>query len=73
MVESGLVQGEGRIRATTEKLSQRVLKKGKISVSAEKIVDSGRVPRRGRNRANTEKLSGRVPKNGRISVNSGKG
>ena len=33
MVESGRVQGKGRIRATIEKLSGRVSENGRISVS----------------------------------------
>ena len=33
MVEFRQVSGKGRIRASTEKLSGRVLKKGRISVS----------------------------------------
>ena len=36
MVESGRVPGKSRIRASTEKLSERVSEKGRISVSTEK-------------------------------------
>ena len=35
MVESGRVAGKGRIRASIEKLSRRLLKNGRISVSTE--------------------------------------
>ena len=62
MVKPGRVPGKGRIRASTEKLSGRVHKNARISVSTGK----------GRIRASTEKLSGRVPKNARISVTTGK-
>ena len=37
MVESRRVPGKGRIRASIEKVSERVLKKGRISVSTEKF------------------------------------
>ena len=57
MVESGRVLRKGRIYASTEKLSERVSEKGRISVSTGK----------GRIRATIQKLSGRVPKKGRIS------
>ena len=36
MVESGGVSAKGRIRASIEKVSGRVLEKGRISVSTEK-------------------------------------
>ena len=81
MVESGRVPGKGRIRASTLKLSRRVSKNVRISMSTRKwlnqceyrkMVESGRVPRKGRICASNEKLSGRVPKNGRISVSTGK-
>ena len=41
MVESGQVQGKGRIRATLEKLSGRVSEKGRISVSTRKRQNPG--------------------------------
>ena len=41
MVESGRVLGKGRIRASTEKLSARVLKNGRIGVSAAKWKNPG--------------------------------
>ena len=64
MVESWLVLGKGRIRASTEKLSGRVPKNGQLPVSTEKwynldeyqkMVESGRVPESGRIRATTRK------------------
>ena len=64
-----------------EKLSGRVPKNGRISVSTEIWLNPGeyrekvelvRVPGKGRIRASTEKLSGRVPKNARIRVSTGK-
>ena len=56
------VPGKGSIRASTEKLSERVLERGGLSVSTGK----------GRIRVSTEKLSRRVPKNGRIGVSTEK-
>ena len=41
MVESGQVPGKGRIHASTEKLFDRVLKDGTISVSTEKWSNPG--------------------------------
>ena len=41
MVESGRVPGKGRIRASTEKLSERVSEKGRISVSSENWLNPG--------------------------------
>ena len=41
MVESGGVLGKGRIRASIEKVSQRVPEKGRISVSTEKWLNPG--------------------------------
>ena len=64
-----------------KKLSGRVPKNGRISVTTENLknpgeypekVESSRVPRKGRIRGSIEKLSGRVPKNGRISVSTEK-
>ena len=72
MVESGQVPGKGRIRASIKKLSRRVSKKGRSSVSIEKIIESGRVPRKGRIRPSMEKLSRRVPKKGQSSVSAEK-
>ena len=62
MIEFGRVPGKGSIRASTEKLSERVLERGGLSVSTGK----------GRIRVSTEKLSRRVPKNGIISVSTEK-
>ena len=67
MVESGRVPGKGRIRASIEKLSRRVLEKGRMG-EYRKMVEFGGVPGKGRIRASIEKLSGRVPEKGRISV-----
>ena len=63
--------------------SGRVLGKGSICASIEKVfemgynqceyrklVESGRVPRKGRIRATIEKLSGRVSEKGRISLST---
>ena len=62
MVESGRVLGEGRIRASTEKLSGRVSEKGRFSVSTGKWQNPGEY---------REKLeSMRVSEKGRISVSS---
>ena len=41
MVESGRVQGKGRIRSSTEKLSGRVPKNNRISVSTGKLENPG--------------------------------
>ena len=41
MVESGRVPGNGRIRASIEKLSGRVREKGRMSVSTEKWINPG--------------------------------
>ena len=41
MVESGYLLGKGRIRERTEKLSERVSEKGRISVSTEKWWNPG--------------------------------
>ena len=72
MVGYGLVPGKGRIRASVEKLSRRVPKKGSNLCEYRKMVESGRVPGKGRIRAIIEKLSRRVPKNGRFSVSTEK-
>ena len=42
MVESGRVQGKGRIRASIEKLSGRVPKNGRIGVSTRKWYNTGK-------------------------------
>ena len=39
MVESGRVPGKGIIRASDEKLSKRVSKNGRMSVSTEKLLN----------------------------------
>ena len=55
MVETERLLGEGRIRASTKKLSGRVPEKGRISVNTEKWKNPGEY---------TEKVeSVRVPKN----------
>ena len=65
MVESGQVPGKGRIRVSTEKgqnrceyrkivETERVLRKGKILASIEKL--SGRVQEKGRISTSTETL-----------------
>ena len=41
MVESGRVPGEGRLRATIEKLPGRVSEKGRISVSTRNLENPG--------------------------------
>ena len=41
MAESGRVPGKGRIRASIEKLSRRVLEKGRIYVSNENWLNLG--------------------------------
>ena len=81
MVESGRVPGKGIIRESNEKLSMRVSKNGRISVSTgkwsnqcvyRKMVESGRVLGKGRIRVSTEKLSERAPEKGRINVSTEK-
>ena len=62
MVESGLVLGKGRIRASTEKLSGRVPKKGRISVRTKKLLNPGDY---------SEKVES-VREKGRICVSTGK-
>ena len=66
------VSGKGIIRASNEKLSRRILKKCRISVTTEKMDESGRVREKDIIRASNEKLSKWVLKNGRISVIIGK-
>ena len=70
MIESGRVPRKGRICASNEKLSVRVLEKGRISVSTGKMVESGRVPGKDRICATIQKLSGRVSEKGRISLST---
>ena len=41
MVESGPVPGKGRIPANTEKLFERIVEKGRNSVSTEKLQNPG--------------------------------
>ena len=55
MVESGRVPGKGRICASIEKLFERVLEKGRISVSTEKWSNPGKYPEKGRISVSTEK------------------
>ena len=71
MVESGKVPGKGRIRASIEKQSRRVLEKGRMG-EYRKMVEFGRVPEKGRIRASIEKHSGRVPEKGRIRLSTEK-
>ena len=55
MVESGRLPGKGRFRASTEKLSGRVLDKGRMSIITQKWLNPGEY---------REKVdSVRVPKN----------
>ena len=81
MVESGRVPGKGRIIASIEKLSRRVLKKGQIYESSEKRWNPGdyrekvefvRVSKNCPNdyRKNVESVW--LPKNGRIQASTGK-
>ena len=72
MVESGRVEGKGRIRASIEKTV--LTSTGKCSNECEnpKMVESGRVPAKGTICASIEKVSRRVPENGRISVSTEK-
>ena len=55
MVESGRVPGKDRFRASTEKLSERVLDKGRMSISNKKWLNPGEY------REKVESV--RVPKN----------
>ena len=55
MVESGRVPGKGIIRASDEKLSKRVSKNGRMSVSTGKFLNTGEY------REKVESV--RVPKN----------
>ena len=71
MVESGRVPGKGRIRASIEKLSRRVLEKGRMG-EYWKMVEFGRVPEKGRIRASIEKHSGWIPEKGRIRLSTEK-
>ena len=81
MVESGGVSGKGRIRASIEKLSGRVLKKGRISVSTGKWLNPGQY----QEKVESERVSNNcpdeyrkmvesvfVPENGRIRASTGK-
>ena len=72
MVESRRVPGKGRIRVSPKKLSGRVSKNGRISVTTEKWKNPGEYQKKVESVSSTEKLSRRVPKNGRISVSTEK-
>ena len=72
MVESGRVSGKGRIRASTEKLSARVPKNGRISVSTAKWKNRGEYWEKVEVVRVLKKQPRQVPKNGRMSVNTGK-
>ena len=72
MLESKRLLGKGRIRASIEKQSGRVPKKGSIQCEYRKMVESGRVLGKGRICASIEKQSGRVPEKGRINVSTKK-
>ena len=71
-IESARGPGKGRIRARTEKHSERVLKNSGIRFSTRKTIESGGVLGKGRIPTTTEKLSERVPKNCRIRISTGK-
>ena len=60
MVEFRRVPGNGKIPASIEKLSGRVMKYGRLSA----MTENGRI------RASIEKLYGRVLQKGRINVNT---
>ena len=68
MVESEAIPGKCGIRPSLQKLSQRVPKKGPISVRTGKMVESGPIPGKVGIRPSLEQLSRRVPKKGPISV-----
>ena len=68
MVESGRVPGKGRIRASIEKVSRRVPKKGSNQCKYRKMVESSRVPVKCRIRASIDKVSRRVREKGRMTV-----
>ena len=81
MVEFGQVSGKGRIPASIEKLSQRVSKNGRISVSTRKCenlgvyrekVESVRVTKSCPHEYRKRVESVGVPKNGRIRASTGK-
>ena len=57
MVESGRVQGKGRIRASTEKLSGRVPKNARMSVSTGKWSNLGEY----REKVESERVTKKCP------------
>ena len=69
MVESRQVPGQGRIRASIEKLSREYRKRVE-SLCVPKMVESGRVPGKGRIRPSIDNLRRGVPENGRIYVST---
>ena len=72
MVESKRAPGQGRIRASIEKLSRLSTGKGSNQCEYRKMEESGRVRGKGRIRAIIEKVSRHVPEKGRISVSTEK-
>ena len=81
MVESGQVPGTGRIRASIEKLSRRVLEKGRVYGSIEKLwnpgeyrdkVESLRVSENCLSKYRKRVESVGVQKNGSIRASTGK-
>ena len=81
MIESGRVSGKGRIRASVEKLSERVPKNGIIWVNTGKWKDSGenrdkvesvRLQKKCSNQYRKMVESRSVPENDRIPARTGK-
>ena len=72
MLESVRVSGQGRICASTEKLSVQVREKSRIRGKYRKSVESVRVPGKGKIRTSTEKWSVQPTGKGRIRVSTGK-
>ena len=72
MVESGIVPGKGRIRASIEKTVSANTGKGPNQCEYRKMEESGRVPGKGRIRASIKNLSRQVPKKGQIRVSTEK-
>ena len=81
MIESGRAPGKGIIRASIEKLSERVPKNGRIRVSTAKLMDSGeyrdkvesvRVPKNCPNEYPKMEESESLPENDRIRASTGK-
>ena len=81
MVESGRIPGRDRFRASTEKLSERVLDKGRMSISTQKWLNPGeyrekvesvRVPKNCPDEDLTRVESVSIPKNGSIRASTEK-